>query len=139
MAVEINSCVQNLTGIDDRGQCPDRIHIMDEFSAVVSGESAVQNEVVDDLVETRLQAVLIPADQFFHVRGHRQGRIHRTRLQGRVRLVEIGDQAVTQNDPDPWSSLDFERSELKDLRHVFRNALGEERAGNEESYRQSER
>ena len=137
VAVKIHGGVKDFPWIDNRRQRPKRINIVYIVRSIAARELCVQDQVVDDLVEAGLQTILIPADQFLHVGGHREHRIHPVRLQRRVRFIEIDDQAVAQDDPDARCSLDFKRSKFEDLRYIL-GPLGPERVGNEKSYKQSE-
>ena len=117
VTVEVHGCVQNFPRIHDRRQRLDFIEIVDPLGTS-AGDHVVRHDVVHDLVQASLHAVLVARDQLEHVGGKRNRRIRGVSLQRGVRSVQLDDVLVAQYDRDLGCALDFEGADFEWLHYV---------------------
>jgi len=79
----------------------------------VAAEAVIGYQVIDDFIKPAFQTVLIPADEFEHIRWQRYLRVRRTFLEGCVGRIEFHDDAVTQDNTHCWSAVYLECADLE--------------------------
>ena len=130
VAVEVDGGVQDLAGVHDRGEGPHVGEVVDVRRARRAVDEVPRGEVVDDLVEAELHAVLVAPDQVQHVAGHGEARVGRVAFEGAVGRADVDDEGVPQHEPDPRLAVDLEGADLERLRDLpARRRLGGEGGG----------
>ena len=130
MAEEVHGRVQDLPRIEDRRQRAHLRDVVDVAGPWCRRDAFVGGDVVDDLVQAELEAVLVLADEVEHRVGHREARIRGVALERPIGGGELDNQLVLQDDADALVALDLEGAELEGLRGGRgRPALRQERRG----------
>ena len=113
--VEVAGRVHDLPGVLDGRLRIHGVQIVDEAGPAAPREHSLADEVVDDLVQPGPEPVLVEADELEHVLGHGHLREGRVLLQVVIRLLDLDDEPVAQDEADRLHAVDLERAHIERL------------------------
>jgi hypothetical protein len=112
MAVKVDRRVEYFARIHNRRERAELFDVVHVIRPILLNSFA-GNQVVDDLIQAALQAVLIPLDELQHIFRRRYFGVDRIPLKCEVCCLDVDNEAVAQNDADTRNAANLEGSDLE--------------------------